>query len=217
VRPVLKGKSTWRRGALDERGFTLVELLTFMLIGSLLMGLSYLGVRDYWLQRSLTGARDQVVTQLRRQHQRAVAETHPLIYGARFRLNSSDWGLIQYNPRDPSTIDDDTCAEVATRTFDVGVVVTAPTSFQAAEGVTSFCATNLRRRAARAPSDACNPGNSANWGVQCPTIAVTDADRFAFFFARGDATAGQVTVRQPRRNRSLAVSVAGLTGRVEEL
>ena len=40
-------------------------------------------------------------------------------------------------------------------------------------------------------------------------------DQMVFFFARGDATEGRVTLRQANIGRSIAVTVAGITGRVD--
>jgi hypothetical protein len=41
-------------------------------------------------------------------------------------------------------------------------------------------------------------------------------NQFVFFYARGDATAGQVTVEHPTLGRTRAIQVTGLTARVEK-
>lgn len=82
-----------------------------------------------------------------------------------------------------------TCVVEKPQTFPAGVVVSAVT-FAEASGITSTCRSAL-------------PGATS--------------DEFAFFFPRGTATGGTVTLRQPALDRTLSISVSPMTGRVEEI
>lgn len=101
----------------NERGFTLIEMMTVMSIVAVLMVIGGTALRSYWLTHALHGARDEAITQLRAQQERVVSESHPLVFGARFREGSTEWGLIEY---DPTT---DVCQETRAMRFDTGVEV----------------------------------------------------------------------------------------------
>ena len=173
-----------------EGGFTLVELLVGMMMLVVLLGLGAFALRQFWLTHSLRGARTEVVTQLRQIQQRSVSESHPLVYGARFRVGSPTFGIVKFNPNDTSTTTDDTCVEMSTVTLGSGVRVTAA-SFTAASGITSLCRAQ---------------------------IAGASTDEFAFFYARGTATEGNLTVEVPALpDQPLSMGVTPITGRVSEL
>lgn len=165
----------------QESGFTLIELLAVVTLTAILMTLGASAVRRFWFVQSLSGAQNELVTQLRDQQQEA-RTINPKVYGARFWFGSSDWELISY---DPSKIGvGEQCEQhVVPRQFQTGVVVTAATNFADPAGV------------AMSP---CLKG----------------ADELVFFYARGSATPGSITVYQPNIDRSLRVCVTGLTGRV---
>jgi hypothetical protein len=74
-------------------------------------------LRQFWFTQALYGGRDEAITQLRAQQERVVSESHPLVFGARFRAGSPDWALIQY---DPAT---NTCSSTRAMRFDSGVSV----------------------------------------------------------------------------------------------
>ncbi len=164
-----------------EAGFTLIELLSVMALTSVLLTLGGFTLRQYWLTQALHGGRDEVRSQLRRSQEQAVAETHPLMLGVRFRVGASQWDSVRYDPRSG------VCSVEMPRSFGAGVEVSAA----------SFTAT--------AASDACR--------AQLPGAS---GDAFAFFFPRGTATGGTVTIQQPSLNRSLSLRVMPMTGRVEE-
>lgn len=166
-----------------EGGFTLVELLMVMSITTVLLSLGAFALRHYWLAQSLQGGRGEVVSGLRGAQELAVTESQPLIFGVRFRVGSSDWDLVRYDPRPPAK-----CTVRGSQSFSAGVVVETA-SFLESAGITSTCRSQ---------------------------IAGAGSDQFAFFFPRGTATAGSVTLRQPSLDRSLSVSVTPMTGRVEE-
>lgn len=171
-----------------QQGFTLIEVLVAIVLMSVILTLSATAVRHFWFVRSLEGGADEVVTQLRRQQARAVSESHPLVYGARFTVGQSTWSLVSYDPAQPLGSQ---CSVTQTRTFDTGVTVVGEedegTEF-ASSNVTTTCASDL---------------------------SATANDHFVFFFARGDATAGKVVLNQPQLGRQKTVTVSGLTARVD--
>lgn len=180
-------------GMKNQSGFSLIELLTVMSITAVLLTLGAFAVRHYWFVRSLQGAQDEVVTQLRRQQQQSVAESHPRIYGARFpRGSGSTLGLVRVQLATAAT--PASCVEYETRSFDAGVQVFNP---GLGSGHTTFSGGS-------AEADLCR---AATGGVA--------GDDFVFFYARGTATAGQVTLRHPGLDRRKIVCVFGLTGRIE--
>lgn len=178
------------RSRRPEAGFTLVELLVGMMLMFVLVGLGAFALRQFWLNHSLHGARSQIVTQLRQLQQQSVSESHPLVYGARFRVGSPTFGIVKFNPHDTSTTTDDTCVESTTVLLGSDVRVIAA-SFSSASGITSLCRTQ---------------------------IAGASSDQFAFFYARGTATEGTLTLETPAMpGRTLSIGVTPITGRVNSL
>src|SRR5918999_5915960 len=110
------GSSRSRRSA-DEGGFTFVELIVGMMILVVLLSIGAFALRQFWLTHALRGGREEVVTQLRQLQQRSVSESHPLVYGARFKIGSPTFGLVKFNPHDTATTTDDTCVEMSTVTM----------------------------------------------------------------------------------------------------
>ena len=172
-----------------ESGFTLIETLVVMglLVVALTLGAGAL--RHYWLLHSVEGAAEDVTAQLRQLQEQTVAESHPLVYGVWFKEGAgqqTNWGLLRFDPKDPSTTADDVCSQVGSAmAFSNGVYVQSA-SFDPAPGA----------------------------GDSCASIAPSGSD-LAFFFARGSATAGEVVLRQDQADRSKTVAILGLTGRVE--
>jgi prepilin-type N-terminal cleavage/methylation domain-containing protein len=183
VSPFYTGMKTMHR---RQEGFTLVELLVVLGLTSILLTLGAFAIRHFWFVRSLSGAEDQVATQLRRQQQRVTAASNPFVYGAHFEEGSTDWELIRFDPKGAGSGDDE-CSVQGTRGFDLTVEVS---------GV-DFDET-------QAPEQA----------TACVADLGGAADEYAFFFARGNATQGSVTVTQPQLGRSRTVTVTDITGRV---
>lgn len=168
-----------------EQGFTLIEMMVSLSLVGILVTFSASAGRSYWFNNSLKGAEDQVVSQLRQLQARVFSESHPKVFGARFREGSSEWTLVEYDPE--ALAGTDSCTESSPRVLE-GVTV-GSASFAAASGITEACATDL---------------------------GATAADHFVFFFARGTATAGEVTLVHPQlEGKSLSVTVTPITGRVE--
>jgi prepilin-type N-terminal cleavage/methylation domain-containing protein len=172
----------------NERGFTLVELMVVMAITTVLMGLGAFAVRNFWLQRSLSGGQDEITSQMRAIQSKVMAESNPLIYGIGFREGTNEWQIVRYNS------ESGTCVGDGTRRFDAGVVV-SDVNFStslAGQSVTGIV------------------------GV-CDNVIAAPSDGFVFFLPRGLATSGTVTIRQPNLGRTETVEVFALSGRVRQL
>jgi prepilin-type N-terminal cleavage/methylation domain-containing protein len=110
----------------QEGGFSLIELLATMALLAIMLTLGAFALKTYWMRRALDGSTKQVTAQLRQLQQRAVAESHPLIYGARFTMGSDTYTLLRYNPSDPTP---PLCTEMNTLALEDGVEVAAGTTF----------------------------------------------------------------------------------------
>lgn len=170
-----------------QEGFTLIEAMVVLGLAAVLVTLGAGSLRNYWLTQSLYGARDEAITQLRSLQEQAVSTSFPKVYGARFRPGSSVWSLLEYNSSGPSGTQ---CVEVDTVTFGTGVRPTSTTAFSSID-ITAMCKTEHA---------------GAGWG----------SDQFVFFFPRGTATSGTLTLEQPSLGRSLTLTVSSITGRVNQ-
>ena len=86
-----------------EGGFSLIELLSAIVLLGILFTLGAFALKNFWMRRSLDGSTKQVTAQLRQMQQRAVAESHPLIYGAGFTEGSTTYTLLKYDPASTSS------------------------------------------------------------------------------------------------------------------
>jgi prepilin-type N-terminal cleavage/methylation domain-containing protein len=172
-----------------QRGFTLIELAMIMAVSAILFAIAGLAIRHYWWVRSLEGGANEVVSELRAAHTRTVAESHPLVYGVRFEVGSSDWGLVRYEPGDATAVPPipASCESRGANKF-AGDVYVASATFE---------------DSVRYDSDATS---------EC--LVAFPGQVFAFSFARGTATAGEVVLRQDAIDRSEEIDVLGLTGKV---
>lgn len=171
----------------NQDGFTVIEVLAVSLIAITLLGLGAQAAQHYWRLRALQGARSETITELRQIQQRSESESHPVVYGARFRPGSgpggsSEIGVVRYDYAAG------TCTQISTKSLSAGVYVSGA----------SFVATPP------APRDACRS--------QIPGAA---SDPFVFLFARGTAYAGSVTFQHLALEQTKTVTVTALTGRVE--
>lgn len=195
------------RTGLAERGFTFIEVLTAAALIAVLMALAMPAVRQFWFVQSLDAAEDQLISEMRGLQSRVTSESHPLVYGIRFTDSGNwnatgKWGLVKYDPQGSAT--GPTCRQFATGTFDPGAFGAVPSivgpSFTGSEptGEQAFCRQHLR--------DASG------------TIAIPAAgDEFAFFYARGSATAGTLRLDHPNLDptRDITLRVSALTGRIQ--
>ena len=175
-----------------EDGFTLIEVLSAIMLMFILLTLSASSMRSYWLNQSLDGAQGTMRSQMRQLQERSVSESHPTVYGMRFQVGTSNWGVVQY---DPTALPSPRCNQLNSNKLNSGVIFkTSPsTSFTAAAG-----------------SDA------ATIIALCKSqIAGATGDQFVLFFARGTATPGQVTLTHPLVGRNKVITVTAITGRVE--
>jgi prepilin-type N-terminal cleavage/methylation domain-containing protein len=111
-----------------QGGFSLVELLFAMMLLGIMLTLTASALKTFWIRRALDGSTKQVTAQLRQLQQRAVAESHPLVYGARFTEGSDSYTLLRYNPSNPTP---PVCTQMNTLTLEDGVEVAEGTSFTA--------------------------------------------------------------------------------------
>ena len=172
-----------------ESGMTLIEILAVLGITTVLLTLGASALRHYWFVQSVEGAAEEIESELRQIQQQTIAESHPLVYGAWFKtdVTSAQYGILKFDPKDTSTSSDDTCTHVGSaRTLGNGVVITAA-AFDADPEIDATCASVL-------PAGA-EP---------------------VFFYARGSATAGELTVYHAETQDSMTVTVSGVTGRVEQ-
>lgn len=173
-----------------QGGFTLIELLVTVMLLVILFAIGGVALRHFWRVQSLAASQEEAVTQLRGLQQLVVSETHPMVYGARFKTGSSHWEIVQYNP------ETGVCTQVREGfdfdggSFDGGVVVEA-VNF-ANYGDASVAAANITAK--------CRGG-------------FTDV---VFFFAQGTATAGELTLIEPVLNRRRSICVSAVTARVDE-
>lgn len=178
------------RTKLDE-GFTLVELLFVMGLAAVLMALGGLALRQYWFAQALVGSRDEVVNELRRSQERAVSESNPKVQGVVFREGTSSWSIVEYDPDLPAGSN---CTVVSNNTLVSSTQISSAT-FSAVPTVTAAC--------------------DAQLSPVFPTPDDLAPDDFAFFFARGSATSGTVTLTNPQRpDDSYTITVTPITGRV---
>jgi type II secretory pathway pseudopilin PulG len=126
-----------RRLAYPEAGFTVVELMVVMALTIVLFTLGAFAVRQFWHVRSLAGAQDIVVTQLRQLQQRSMSEGHPNVYGLGVRPGFSDFAVVR------GSATTNACTVVNRQLLGDGVLVTANTDFGTASTMAGNCATAL--------------------------------------------------------------------------
>jgi hypothetical protein len=160
-------------------------------IAALLLTLSAGAVRVFFLNQSLRGATDEVVTQLREQQEDSVAQAFPLIFGVGFSADADDFTLYSFDPGDDaSSTGDDTCS-AQSRPLDAGM-------FSVGARVASTSITN-------------NP--VADEYVACSVLPDANDD-IIFFYGRGTSTGGSLVLEQPGIDRETTISVSTATGRV---
>lgn len=175
----------------QERGYTLIEVLTAIAIAGVLLTLAATALRHYWYVQSLSGAQDEVVSQLRAIQQNVTAESDPYVVGAWFNADAAGsqtrWGTVRYDPSGPS------CVRQADSRFRSGVYVSGATFDNTPAAIAAMIGT-CRTQVAGIPTTA----------------------KFVFFYARGTALDGTITLTQRNLGRSEGVTVTALTGRVIE-
>ncbi len=185
----------------DQRGVTLIELLSALGLVAIMLTLAVPALRNFWYVRALDAGENDVISQLRAVQQRVIAESFPLVYGARFPKGGkkTEWGLVRYDPKVMTNPDDDVCTEIEKRSFTSGVEVK--------------------------PSSSVTPPDGTTFVMDSTTLPLEDKcrkqirggnnDYFVFFFPRGNATEGQVVlVQKLLDNRTRKICVNGPTGRI---
>jgi hypothetical protein len=150
-----------------------------------------------------------VSAQLRALQQQSEAESKPIILGAWFKImtpatdtGAPQWGLVRADPGADSTFGtaDDACTSISQRRFSGGVQVATASFTDAAAPLRSI--------------------DKATLVTLCKSkiSAASTATDFGFFFPRGTATSGCISVTQPRLTKpDLWVRVTALTGRIDEI
>lgn len=181
----------------SEGGFTLIELLVYVGIISIFLTLGAFAARQLWFARSLTGAHDEIATQLRALQIKVVSEgVTTRYYGGYFDSsngNNQRWGTVRY---DSTT---STCTRIGNFTLDAGVEINQVNFSDTGSGGISVATpiTNCRTQ-----------------------LSLPSSTDFVFFFARGTATESVANLRliQPRRDdETEEIRVLGLTARVEKV
>jgi prepilin-type N-terminal cleavage/methylation domain-containing protein len=116
----------------QEAGFSLIELAAAMVLLGILLTLGAFALKGFWMRRSLDGSTKQATAQLRQLQQRAVAESHPLIYGAGFREGSDTYSLMRYDPAAASS----KCTKMNTVNLEDGVEIAGGTTFATSPYIT---------------------------------------------------------------------------------
>lgn len=80
-----------------EDGFTLSELLVATAVIAIAVTLGAAAFLHHWKVRALSGAVDQIVTELRAEQQDATTQTHPWVWGAWFKPGTPRWGVVRGN------------------------------------------------------------------------------------------------------------------------
>lgn len=188
----------------SQAGFTLIELLVVITITSALLVMSAFAAQRYAMRQQIRGASDGIVTQLREVQERAVAVSHPAVFGAWIAQSPSDWGPVEYVPDDPITtaVNEEDCVKRGERDFDSG-------PFEAEE----IDVLNIALDEDFSDIDAATPGNQTVTAFCQSRIA---ADGFIFFFSRGDATGGTFTIRHNRIRQCVTIGVSPITSRVRK-
>lgn len=171
-------------------GFTLIEVLVAIGIMSILMVLSAFALRSYWFVQSLEGATDELVTQLRESQSDSISQAFPRVFGLRFLPNNSGYRLLTY---DPTQAAGSRCSS-RDRPLTSGLF-NAPVTIRT---VALNSTTGPEFTTCRDEGD----------------ITSTDTDKVIFFYARGTATGGSITLEQVNSGRVETVTVAIPTGRV---
>ncbi|MBW3589096.1 MAG: prepilin-type N-terminal cleavage/methylation domain-containing protein [Actinobacteria bacterium] len=88
----------------EEDGFTLIELLVVMAIIGILMTLSSYAIFSYWRAQQLSGATQQIVTDLRDAQVRAQSEVRT--YRVQFDLDNERYAITRCEGNDCTNPDD---------------------------------------------------------------------------------------------------------------
>ena len=157
----------------NEQGFTLLELIVVLAVGSILMGIGFFAMRSYLIANRESGTVQEIRSALRAAGEQSVSEGRTYcVY-----FTGTRWSTYRFD-----------CTVAANK-------VDGPHQVEDA----SITLTSI---SFPPPVPAVVGQNTA-----CPT-----ANRCAYFYPRGTAIAGGLSVTRP--GKTYTVNVEGLTGRV---
>ncbi len=200
----------------EEKGFTLIEILTTLALAAIVLTLGASAFRSYWLVRSLEGGAQETQALFRSLQTRVTSESHPLVYGARMPVSGSQTiGLVKYDPAGGAG-GVPTCVQYGTAKLNAtgmtaAAQLTFPDTTYSPTNVSGFgfvesTETTFCRTSGNLTSD-------SGGTVTSPPVATND--QYVWFYARGTATPGRVQVVVPALpGRAKTAEVAGLTARV---
>jgi prepilin-type N-terminal cleavage/methylation domain-containing protein len=169
-----------------EEGFTFIEVLVTTVIFAVLLTLGASAFRHFWLERSLSDSAAELVSQLRQVQEQAVSETHPLVYGLRLKVA-------------PSYSDESNLYSILSYNPDAAIGTT--------------CRERGTRRFESGVFVTDAEFTEPSWIGECPGSSGLD-NHFVFFYARGSATPGELTLEHTALDRTESVTVTAVTGRV---
>ena len=165
----------------------MIELLVVVTLLGVLLTLGATAFRRYWLVQSLDGAQDELIAQVRQRQEQAVSESHPLVFGIRVLEGSSDWGILEYIPDTDPLVAGNQESCPQRETLRFSTSVQVSTADFASSPEATFCAS-----VHGAASD------------------------YVFFYPRGTATGGTLTLLHPEISGTRSIVVSPITGRVQQ-
>jgi Tfp pilus assembly protein FimT len=188
----------------NESGATLTELLVACLLASILLGLVFVAVRQFWFVNSIKGAADELSSQFRQLQQEAVTGDDAVVLGAVLNPGDNEWKVIRFSPNTQAPAP--ACKFVATRQLTGGFLGAEVTIDKV-----TFAATSPTSPEWVACKDVTeDPNNPAS-----PKV-IKAGSQVAFFYRRGTSTGGSVTLLQTNTAKARVVSISPLTGRVDQ-
>lgn len=181
----------WRDVFRSEGGMTLVELLFAMAIVSALVTISVTAISRYGLHQSLKQTVTEIESELKVVQNRSVAESNPVTFGMYFPPDGTRWYVVRFDGGAADVVGDESCTvDKTSAEFSKGTQIVA----------SDFDSAGIQ------PATVCAPA--------IPGGAIESS--FVFFFPRGTATGGEMTIYQPTLDQKRTLTVTSITGRIDQ-